>query len=298
MTTSNVSELISQIANILAPGMFLAVVGLVWFHKGPAFPVDFVTTLVLNVCMPALLFYTLSTSVVPIGSLWHMALSTLVLHIVFTALIVAMLSLAGKDWRLCIAHVVGNTGNLGLPVCFLAFGEEGLAYAMTFFAVQCVLLFSLGDAVYAGSTSFRRLVRSPILHAIWIGVLVRYLDWPPPAVLMQSTQLLGQIVIPLMLITLGVSLAGMRASQLPRTLLWSTIRTALAIVVGFGVAAIMGLEGIARGVLIIETVVPVAVFNYLLAEKHGRDSAEVSGLILVTHAGAVFYLPVVLGVLL
>ncbi len=50
--------------------------------------------------------------------------------------------------------------------------------------------------------------------------------------------------------------------------------------------------------LIIETVVPVAVFNYLLAVKHGRDASEVSGLILVTHIGAIFYLPIVLSVLL
>ena len=42
--------------------------------------------------------------------------------------------------------------------------------------------------------------------------------------------------------------------------------------------------------LVIQTAAPVAVFNFLLAEKHGRDSGEVSGLILVTHLGAVLYL--------
>ncbi len=293
-----VTELTLQIANILAPGMILAVIGLLWHFKGPAFPVDFVTTLVLNVSMPALLFHTLATSIVPIASLGRMAIATLVMHIVFAVTAVSVLKLSGKDWRLCVAHVVGNTGNLGLPVCFLAFGDEGLAYAMTFFAVQCLLLFSFGDAIYAGSASFSRVLRSPIIHAVWIGALVRVLDWQLPDIAMQTTQLLGQIVIPLMLITLGISLAGMRASQLPSTVLWSGIRTVLAMTVGFGVAELMQLEGVARGVLIIETVVPVAVFNYLLAVRHGRDSHEVSGLILVTHIASIFYLPVVLGLLL
>ena len=292
------SELIAQIANILAPGMILACVGLIWFHKGPPFPVGFVTTLVINISMPALLFHTLSTSIVPIGALGKMVLATLIVHVVFTGLTVLVLKVAGKDWRLCVAHVVGNTGNLGLPVCFLAFGEEGLAYAVTFFAVQCVLMFSIGDAIYAGNASITRVLRSPILHAVWIGVLVRIMEWQTPEIILQSSQLVGQIVIPLMLITLGVSLAGMRASQLPTTLLWSGIRCAIATIIGFTVAASMGLEGVARGVLIIQTIVPVAVFNYLLATKHGRDSAEVSGLILVTHVGAIFYLPVLLGVLL
>jgi predicted permease len=227
-----------------------------------------------------------------------MAFAAVVIHIVFTAVAVFVLKIAHKDWRLCITYVVGNTGNLGLPVCFLAFGEEGLAFAMTFFAVQCILLFSLGDAILAGSASIGRVLRSPIIHAIWIGVLVRYLGWQPPEVIMQSTELLGQVVIPLMLITLGVSLASMRAATLHITILWSLLRTGLAVAIGFSVAELMGLEGVARGVLIIETVVPVAVFNYLLAVKHGRDATEVSGLILVTHIGAIFYLPIVLGVLL
>lgn len=287
-----------QIINILAPGMLLAIIGLFWVKLGPPFPVNFVSTLVLNVTMPALLFHTLATSIVPISSLWEMAFATLVIHVVFSAIAVLTLKLSGKDWRLCISYVVGNTGNLGLPVCFFAFGEEGLAYAMTFFSIQCILLFSLGDAIYAGSINFQRMLRSPILHAIWVGVVVRLLDWQPPELIMNSASLLGQIVIPLMLITLGVSLAGMRASMLHMTVFWSFIRTAMAIAIGFSVAELLGLEGIARGVLIIETVVPVAVFNYLLAIKHGRDSSEVSGMILVTHIGAIFYLPFVLGLLL
>lgn len=278
--------------------MLLALVGLAWYHKGPRFPVDFVTTLVLNIAMPSLLFHTLATSVIPMSALTHMALSTLVVHVVFMAVAVAVLTFAGKSWRTCVPLVVGNTGNLGLPVCFLAFGEEGLAYAMMFFAVQCLLLFSLGDAILAGSASVVRVLKSPILHGIWIGIAVRILDWEPPRLIMDSTQLLGQIVIPIMLITLGVSLAGMRASQLSMSLLWSLIRTLIAASVGFGVAKFMGLDGVARGVLIIETIVPVAVFNYLLAVRHGHDSSEVSGLILITHLGAIIYLPVVLSVLL
>lgn len=278
--------------------MFLAAIGLIWFYKGPPFPLDFVTTLVLNVSMPALLFYTLANAVVPISALGKMAIATIVVHVLFTAIAISVLKSSGKDWRLCIAHVVGNTGNLGLPVCFLAFGDEGLAYAMTFFAVQCLLLFSLGEAILAGSVAVTRVLKTPILHAIWLGVTVRMLDIELPEVVLQSTQILGQIVIPLMLITLGVSIAGMRAVQLPSTLLWSAVRTLIALGVGFAVSALMDLNGVARGVLIIETVVPVAVFNYLLAVKHGRDGSEVSGMILVTHLAAIVYLPIVLSMVL
>ncbi|MFK7994951.1 MAG: AEC family transporter [Granulosicoccus sp.] len=292
------TEVSLQILNILVPSMLLAFIGLVWFHKGPEFPVPFVTTLVLNIAMPALLFHTLANSTVPVSSLGSMAVATLLVHAVFGGAMVLGLRLARKDWRLCVAHVVGNTGNLGLPVCFLAFGEEGLAYAMTFFAVQCFLLFSLGDTIIARRTDLQRIARSPVLHSVWLGVLCRFLDIELPQIALQTLQLLGQMVIPIMLITLGVSLAGMRASQLPATILWSGFRTVVALTIGLSVAELLGLTGIARGVLIIETVVPVAVFNYLLAVKHGVDSSEVSGLILVTHLAAIAYLPFVLAFVL
>ncbi len=283
-----------QVINILAPSVLLALIGLIWFYKGPEFPVPFVTTLVVNVCMPGLLFHTLTSTTVDLQSMAVLALAAFTTQVVFVLLIVALLLYVGKDWRQCISHVVGNTGNLGLPVCFFAFGEEGLAYGITFFAVQSFLLFSVGEVIISGSRSWQTLLRSPILHALWLAVVVRVADFAVPDVVLNTLQLAGQIVIPLMLITLGVSLAGMRAAQLPSTLIWSSVRTCIALLIGVAVAQVFGLAGVARGVLIIQTVVPVAVFNYLLALKHNRDVSEVSGMILVTHLAAIVYLPVIL----
>lgn len=291
-------NLVLEIVSILTPGMVLALVGLAWYHRGPPFPLGFVTTLAINLGLPALLFHTLATSEVELFSLGRMALATLAVHVVFTLVAIGLLKFAGKDWRLCIAYVVGNSGNIGLPVCYFAFGDEGLAYAIAFFSVQCVLLFSLGDAIYAGSASIMRLFKTPILYAVVLGIGVRLVDITLPRAILNTSQLLGQVVIPIMLITLGVSLAGMRASQLPSSIFWSGVRTACAWIIGFGVAALFELDDVARGILIIETTVPVAVLNFLLAEKHGRDSTEVSGLILVTHLGSIAYLPLLLGILL
>ncbi|MGB1009826.1 MAG: AEC family transporter [Thiolinea sp.] len=296
----NFFGLVVEILNVLAPAAILATIGVIWAKKGPEFPVKFVTTLVLNIGMPALLFSTLASSSVELGSLGDMVLATLLVHLIFSLLAIALLKQAGKDWRLCVALVVGNTGNLGLPVCFFAYGDEGLAYAMVFFSVQCLLLFSLADTVLAGNLSIKPVLRSPILHAVWLGTLAQYLDLASvlPKFVMDTSSLLGQLVVPVMLITLGVSLAGMSVKNLPETLKWSLIRTGIALLVGFGVATLVGLEGVARGILMIETTVPVAVFNFLLAIRHNRDSAEVSGLILATHLGAIIYLPILLGVLL
>lgn len=276
----------------------MATIGYVWVRRGGEYPVPFVTTLVINIGLPALLFHTLATSTVELGSLGKIAMAAIVVHGFSTGIAVSLLRLAGKDWRLAVAHVVGNTGNLGLPLCLLAFGEEGLAYAMAYFAVQCLLMFSVGDAIYAGRFSFSSLFGSPILAAVIAGVGVRVIDAPMPAILMDTTGLLSGLVIPIMLITLGVSLASLRVHQLSSALFWSLVRTGVAIIVGFSVATAFQLEGVARGVLIIEATMPVAVFNFLLAHKHGRDSSEVSGLILITHLASLLYLPIILHIVL
>lgn len=287
-----------EVLSILTPSAFLALIGVFWYRKGIEFPIKFVTTLVINVGMPAFLFYTLTASKTDILSLGKLAFATLMVHVVIVPLAIALLKLAAKDWRLCVPMAVGNTGNLGLPVCFFAFGEEGLAYAMVYFSVQCLLLFSLGDAVFAGKANIGKTLRSPILISIVLGVLYRLTGLPVPEVIADTTQLLGQFVIPLMLITLGVSLAGMQAKQFSSALLWSLIRIGLTMAVSFSLANLLGLTGIERGVLILETIAPVAVFNFLLLARHNRDTEEVSSWILVTHLAAIFYLPIVLGLLL
>lgn len=287
-----------EVLSILAPSAILALIGLVWFHRGPEFPIQFVTTLVINVGMPAFLFHTLATSEIELFSLGRMALATLLVHILMVSAAIGVLKSVRKDWRLCVPLTVGNTGNLGLPVCFFAFGEEGLAYAMVFFSVQCLLLFSLGDAIYAGRANFKSALRSPILIAIILGMVFRFSGFSLPGPIFDTLRLLGQFVIPIMLITLGVSLAGMRAQHLNSAMIWSSVRIALALIVAFTISTAMGLTGVERGVLIIETIVPVAVFNFLLLLKHDRDPTEVSSLILVTHLSAIIYLPIVLGFLL
>jgi malate permease and related proteins len=47
----------------------------------------------------------------------------------------------------------GNTGNLGLPVAFFAFGQVGFDFAVVIFAVMAILNFTFGVWVVAGGGS-------------------------------------------------------------------------------------------------------------------------------------------------
>ena len=291
-------DLSLRILGIMAPSILLACIGLGWKKSGLEYPTNFVTTLVLNIALPALIFHTLVSADISLDALYQLGSATVVVHILLISLSALVLRLAKKDLGLTVSFTVGNTGNLGLPLCLLAFGEEGLAYAIVYFSVQCIFLFTAGEAVYAGSLSIKRILKVPIIYALIAALVVRVANVPVHEIIMDTTQILGGIVVPIMLITLGVSIAGMVARNFLPTLFWALIRTGLAIIAGLLVAEWFSLEGVARGVLIIETVVPVAVFHYLLAYKHNKNSEEISGLILVTHLAAILYFPFILGLVL
>ena len=102
---------------------------------------------------------------------------------------------------------------------------------------------------------------------------------------------IGDLAIPLMLLTLGVSLAKLRVASLGRSIALSAGRLAIGLAVGLAVAALLEMEGAARGILILESTMPVAVLNYLFAARYNRSPEEVAGLVLVSTAISFVTLP-------
>ena len=101
-----------------------------------------------------------------------------------------------------------------------------------------------------------------------------------------------------MLLTLGVTLAGLRVTALWRTIALSILRLTMGFSVGYGLATALGFEGVARGVLIVECAMPVAVFNFLFAQRYDRTPSEVAGMVLISTVMAFAMLPLVLALVL
>jgi len=101
-----------------------------------------------------------------------------------------------------------------------------------------------------------------------------------------------------MQLSLGVSLSRLHLSDLPRSFGLSLLRLGMGVAVGFGIVEWMALEGAARGVVIIECAMPAAVFNYLMAEHHGRNAEQVASVVVLSTLKAFLLLPVLLWLVL
>jgi predicted permease len=284
-----------EILAVITPVFICAGLGFGWTRLGHPFDTAFVSRLVINIGAPCLLFTTFMEIEIERAAFGRMMLATMLTMGLFGLTGFVVLKLARLDLRSFLpSQMFPNVGNMGLPLCLLAFGEEGLALALTFFMMNTVVGFTFGAAIVSGSLSLRDFSRNPIIYTVIITVTAFLLDLQAPAWLLNTTSLLGNLTIPLMLLALGVSLGSFRIRSLRLSVGLSVLRLASGFLVSVGVAAALGLEGAARGILIMQSSMPIAVFSYLFALRYKRNPEEVAGTVVISTLLSFLTLPLLL----
>jgi len=291
--------MLQELLAVIAPILICAGLGYAWARRGLDYPVEFVTRAVMNVGAPCLIISSFNEAGIDAGRLGEIAAAAALVLLIMMAAGATLIRILHLRLTTFLPSVVfANIGNMGLPLCFFAFGETGLALGLTVFLVVFTLQMSLGLMLVAGQGNVRQLVKQPVLWATAIAVALVVGDWSLPLWLANTTSLLGNFTIPLMLITLGVSLASLKVREWKHSLLFSVLRVAGGFAAGWLVAGWFGLDGIERGVLILQSSMPVAVFNYLLALKYHREPGEVAGMVVLSTLLAFIMLPMIVAYVL
>ena len=290
--------MLAELFAILAPVLIAAGIGYGWARSGQAFPTAFIAQLTLNVGTPCLVLSALTRTRVEPQAFAEMVLGCVLVTVLMGLVGWLASRLWRQDWRVLVpAFLFSNTGNLGLPISLYAFGEQGLALAVVFFMVLCVSQFSLG-ALLAGERSPRRLLLNPTMLSVLAALLVVTFQWQLPRWLENTVGLMAGMTIPLMLLTLGVSLASIRVRHLGNGVLQGALRIFSGATLAWLVGTWLELPPLTLGVLILQSAMPVAVFNYLFAVRANRSPQEVASLVLCSTLLAFLFLPLLLAWLL
>jgi len=193
---------------------------------------------------------------------------------------------------------MSNTGNIGLPLAFFAFGDEGLGFAVAVFAVSTAFAFTIGIWLVTRTSNPLDLVREPMVGATLLGALFLWQGWRTPEVVTNTLTLVGQLGIPLMLITLGVAIARISPRNIGQAGLYAALKIALCAGVAAAIGTAFGLPHVAFGILVLQFAAPAAVTSYLIAEKYGADAEPVAALVVLTTALSVITLPLILATVL
>ena len=283
------------VLNITAPVFILAAVGYAWVKLGFEYRVEFVTRLAMTLSVPCLIFVALIETEIEADALAALSLASFAAYALVTLAFAAVVAVWKLDKATYLAPLIfGNTGNLGLPLALFAFGEIGLGYAVIVFAVMAILSFTFGVWLVSGGGSLVKVVKEPLVAATILGAIFLWQGWRPPEFLFNSLDLIGQMAIPIMLITLGVAIARLEIQAVSQAIVLSVIKVVVCVACAWGVAVWFELDPTASAVLIVQVATPVAVTSYLLAEKYGADAQPVAGLVVVSTLISVITLPLIL----
>ena len=283
----------------MAPVYLCAAVGFLWARLGRAFDTVLVTDLIMGVGAPCLVFSSLVSYEIQFAEAVEMIAATTVAIACMAGVSAIVLGVARIPLNTFLAPLTfGNTGNMGIPLCYFAFGEAGLSLAICVFAVTSVLHFTVGQAIWSGRSGWGDVVKTPLVWAAVLALIMMATGWGGAPWLTRTTSLLGSFTVPLMQLTLGVSLARLGVVRPGRSLALALVKLFVGISVGLGVAWLFDLEGVAAGVLVLSCAMPAAVFNYMFAVRYERSPGDVASLVVVSTLLAALAVPVLMVLLL
>ncbi|MEQ6916884.1 AEC family transporter [Halomonas aquatica] len=291
--------MLAELFAVMAPVLTGAGLGFIWVRLGHDFPVAFVTRLVFNIGTPALVLASLAGAEIDAGSFGRTMLATALVLTIMGGIAFLLARLLEKDWRVLLAPTMyPNTGNMGLPVVLYAFGSPGFAFGITVMVTVALFQFTLGTLLTSSGNPLKSLARTPVVYAILIALGLLLTDTELPRWLYNSVDLISGFTVPLMLITLGVSLASMHARNLGAGIGFSLLRIPAAAGIAWGIGTLLALPPMALAILVLQMSMPVAVFNYLFAQKSGREPQYVANLVFCSTLLSLVYLPILLAILM
>ena len=189
----------AQLIPILAPVFLVTLLGYGWARLGIPFQRDFLTSLVMNVGVPCLILNGMAKLDAD-ASLFVSMIGFAALALLICTLVGGLvLRLLGQPLRSYLPPIAfGNAGNLGLPLCLFAFGQQGLGLALGFYLVGSVSQFLVGPLFQGRQPVWRTLLTTPVNYAAVAGVSLLATDTHLPLWLGKTVELMAGIAIPLM----------------------------------------------------------------------------------------------------
>ena len=259
--------LLAKLFEVLFPVFLIIGIGYWYGKKDPKFDTKIITTFAGNFGLPAIIFYSLTTTNISIELFLRFSFYITLYVSIFSVIGIIILKILKKDiFRLLPPLILPNTGNMGMPLCLFAYGKMGLAIATAITSMILVFHFSLNILLASKKFSLKPLLNCIPVYALLISLLFVYFKIPAPKFLENATFLIGYSTIFLVLMSLGIALSKLKVFSVKETIIYSLIRVVLGPFVGLAFVKIFNLSGIEAGVMFIQASMPSAVLTFLVSE--------------------------------
>ncbi|MCV6611599.1 MAG: AEC family transporter [Amphritea sp.] len=249
----------------------------------------------MDIFVPALVFFVLSDKSFDLVKFQSLAIGAIIVMLGSGLLLWPFCKLLKVNAKTFLPPMMfSNSGNLGLPLIILAFGEQALPAAVILFIMEMTLHFTVGIYIMDHRTNPMRLIRMPIMIATIAGLCWSSFSLPIPTPVSISLDMLGQISVPLLLFTLGVRLTSVDFSAWRIGVSGAILCPAAGILVAIAAQQVLQLDNTQLAYLITFGALPPAVLNYIVAEQYNQEPKKVASIVLLGNMGALIFIPLTL----
>jgi hypothetical protein len=204
-----------------------------------------------------------------------------------------------------VAAIIGNTGNLGIPINIAIFGESSIPYTTVVNLVNVFVVYTFGVYYYSRGNfdmkaSLTNIAKIPILWAAIIAIILSVNGYKPSPVVANMLMMGAYASITMQLFLFGIYLYGTKIKEIDRTLfsLVTSVKFIILPLVTFGVLYPLDLTPMIKGIVFIELMMPLAIANVNLASLYDCAPRVVTALVFISSVmflGVIFIATKIIG---
>ena len=188
-----------------------------------------------------------------------------------------------------VAALIGNTGNLGIPLNIAIFGEASIPYTTVVNLMNVFVVYTLGVYFYSRGSfsvkeSLKNIIKLPILWAAFIAITLSVYGYRPSHTIMNMLMMGAYASMTMQLFLFGIYLYGTKIREINKILIgWVTaFKFVLLPLLAFIVLYNLELDSMIKGIIFIELLMPLAVANVNLASLYDCEPKIVTALVMIS----------------
>ena len=162
-------EIYLKLFEVIFPVFFVVGIGYYLGKNNSKIDTTFITNFAANIGTPAMIIYALTSTGISFEIFKDYSWYFLIAIVAFTFIgIIFLFFLKTKDIiRELPPFIMPNTGNIGMPICLFAYGNEGLGVAASIGALIVLCHFTLGIFLADRKFNINVILKYPTLIRIY-----------------------------------------------------------------------------------------------------------------------------------
>jgi hypothetical protein len=280
-----------RILGIILPVFLIILVGYIYARRVKP-DMAMVNRISMTILAPALIFSALASKDFSVAANGPLMLGSIGIVLGSGLLAWPFARLLRTDYRTFVPPMMfNNCGNIGLPLAALAYGQPGFSAMVALFTISNLLHFTLGAWMIDHHARFGNLLRNPMVWSTFLGFAFALTHPPMPEWGSIAIKLVGDALIPMMLLSLGVRLYEVRWDDWHLGLIGGLVCPLTGIAMAALLAPVLGLDREQQGLLLIFGSLPPAVLNFMVAEQFRQEPAKVASIVLIGNVLSVIFVP-------